>query len=464
MPERRDARETIVARATPPAPSGLAVVRLSGPRAIPIARELFVAGDGSGPRATGLRPRRATVGLIRDPRGGETVDQVVAVVFPGPRSYTGEDVVEFTCHGGILPARLVVEACLAAGARPAAAGEFTRRAFLNGRLSLEQAEAVADLIHAESRLAARGALAQLRGGLRRELEQATEPLRRLAAELTGSLEFEELDDVVVPASRIAATLAEVDGRLGALLGLGDAGRRLRDGVQVVVAGPPNVGKSSLFNALLGEQRALVDDIAGTTRDSITARLVHRDCLLVLHDTAGLRRDGERIERLGMDRTRHLLAVADMVLLLCDLTGDVETDPGLLDEVPRGTPLLVVGTKADLLDDTPPARWRDRPVLATSAVTGAGLDELRDAMLAAADEQSLRQAAELGVVLNERHRRRLREARQELQQLCREVEGGATDEVVATLLGGILTRLEEISGRAWTERLLDDVFSRFCVGK
>ncbi len=451
--------DTIVARATPPAPSGLAVVRLSGPEALAVARRVFrPAGGGD------LAPRRATLGTVRDPERDETVDQVVAVAFPGPRSYTGEDSVEFTCHGGLLPARLVTAACLAAGARPAAPGEFTRRAFLNGRLSLDQAEAVADLIHAETRLAARGALAQLQGALRAKLEELAAPLRALAAELTGALEFDETDAVTVDRGQVACTLDAARETTERLLAAAEAGRRLRDGVQVVVVGPPNVGKSSLFNALLEEPRALVDAAPGTTRDSIEARLVHRDCLFVLHDTAGLRAGGERVERLGMERTRQLLAAADLALVLVDLSGDAGDSGAAWDGLPPDLPRLVVGTKADRLDGAPPKRWRGAPLLATSARTGQGLDALRAALLDAADAEGLRRTADMGILLNDRHTARLREARKHLAELAALAAAGAPDEVLATLLAAVLARLDELTGRVWTERLLDDVFRRFCVGK
>ncbi len=472
--------ETIVALATPEGTAGLAVVRLSGPGALDCARGIFECA------AFGARidSHRAYHGYVVHPEAGSgdradgragapagrAVDEVVLLPMLAPGSYTGEDVVEISCHGGVQPARLVVEACLAAGARPAEAGEFTRRAFCNGRLSLDQAEAVADLIHAEDRLAARGALAQLRGGLKREIADIENPLLALLAALEGDLEFPEDEHAgtEVPREELLAVLDRSLGGIGDLVDLAGAGRRIREGVNVVLVGAPNSGKSSLFNALLDLPRALVDDEAGTTRDVISATLHHRGVRFELHDTAGLRDGGGRVESMGMDRARDFAAEADVVLLLRDLSlpGRRDDDRDTIARLVAPDAVVIeVGTKADL---APGAAKDSGPgaatAVATSAVTGGGVARLRDLVLEAVRTEGMERAASLGVVLNERHRLLLVGVAEELESLRTVAESGESDEVLATLLSSILTRLGEVSGRVYTEKLLGAVFSRFCVGK
>lgn len=503
--------DTIVAVATPPGASAIAVVRLSGPEAVAVARRVFVHRVF----ARGCQSHRAYHGVICEAgvpgaQPPEPVDEVLILPMLSPRSYTGEDVVEIFCHGGEVPARRVVRACLAAGARPAGPGEFTRRAFLNGRLSLDQAEAVADLIHAEEELAATAALRQLRGGLRGEIAAIAEPLRALLVELEGRLEFIDEVEAERPSEGgragcaaaqgvrdlegrdlwldLSATVGDALGRVERLLALGPAGRRLREGVQVALVGPPNAGKSSLFNALLGTARAIVDDEPGTTRDVITAELRHEGCRFVLHDTAGLRRCASRVELLGMERTRQAVQAADIVLDLDDLEGRRRLGGDVPGEIDRDHPVekdlrqqialrphtvvIPVLTKADLVrEGTNPCPEEERAAfVATSAQTGFGLAELKARLLEAAEREQMIEAARVGVLLNQRHEHRLRECREDLREIADLLidgsGGGVTagEEVVATLLAGSLARLDELSGRVFTEALLGEVFSRFCVGK
>lgn len=456
-------QDTIVAVATAAGEGGLAIVRLSGPGALAVARRL--AGERALPRRD-VPSHLARAATLRAPADGEALDRGLVLPMLAPRSYTGEDVVELHCHGGALCARRVVRACLDAGARPAGPGEFTRRAFLNGRLSLDQAEAVADLIHAEDELAGRAALRQLSGGLRREVGAIEGPLLELLARLEGGLEFEGEDAVAaaVPRDRLLAVLDAGLAALVALLADADAARRVREGVHVVLLGAPNAGKSSLFNALLAQERALVDAEPGTTRDVVAARLRHGGAVFVLHDTAGLRPDGGRVEALGMARAREAAASADVVLLLSDLADLADPRAG---DVPAdaGATVLRVATKADLADAARRAAAREAGLVVTSARDGSGLDELRAALLAAADGGRLREVADLGRVFNERHRYRLAAAREELAALRDEVAlRGAPAEVAAGLLAGTLAELGEVTGRVFSEHLLGEVFARFCVGK
>lgn len=463
----RPAAATVVARATPEGEGGLAVIRISGPDAMAIAKRVFRGPGFGGDEGVEPAARRAVYGILHEPVVMEAdeaerldvIDEILALPLPGPRSYTGEDTVEFFCHGGREVAARAVAACRAAGAEPAAPGEFTRRAFLNGRLTLDQAEAVADLIQAGSEQAARAAIAQLRGGLDAELGAVEWPLLDLLVRLEGSLEFVDDDDDVaaVPPDEIRLTLEEARDGIDDLLALAPAGRLLRDGVHVVLAGPPNAGKSSLFNRLVGRDRALVDDEPGTTRDVVTASVRRGGRRYVLHDTAGLRDEAGRVESMGIARARETAAGADLVLMLADAA--TPAWPAM-----ENAPVtLRVLTKADLVPAGAGART---DAIATSSLTGAGLDALWEAIEQQVARWRLDDAVSLGVVLNERHRHRLAECRDELTQLlalhARDPAPGA--EVTGTLLAALLARLGEISGRVFSEQLLDGVFRRFCVGK
>lgn len=456
---------TIVAVATPPGVGGLAAVRLSGPQALSVADRVFRPAD---PDAK-WRSHAAVYGILTHPGSIQDesdeqvidIDQGIALPLLAPRSYTGEDTVEFFCHGGTVVAGLVVEACLAAGAVPAPAGEFTRRAFLNGKLSLDQAEAVADLIHAESRLAARAAVRQVLGGLDRQLDRIEGPLLKLLAELEGSLEFAEEEAVGAGPGDVAARLDEAAEAIDSLLRIGRAGRLLRDGIQVALVGEPNVGKSSLLNTLTGQDRAIVDEEPGTTRDVVTARLVRDGRVFVFHDTAGLREHAGRIEQKGIERTARTIEEADLVLHLVEAPRLGDGFPALRIDAAAPPVSIEVATKTDLA-----GAWsRPGGVVGISNVDGAGLDELWSRIDAAVAEFQLQEAAELGVLLNRRHVTKLTECREEvvrLLEMIRDEEPG--DEVIATLLASITAQLGEVSGRVFSEQVLGEVFSRFCVGK
>lgn len=442
---------TIVALVTPEGRGGLAVVRLSGGDALTIARQLTPAAALDEPLTSHL----ARLSFLRWPGGSddELLDQAVVLPMLAPSSFTGETTVEFHCHGGTMPARQVVAACLAAGARAAAPGEFTRRAFLNGRLSLTQAEAVADLIASEHVIGARAALAQLRGGMKSRLAELEVPLMRLLAELEGSLEFAEFDGVDPNPDTIRETLTSAVDQLDRLLDLAPAGRRLRDGVQVVLVGEPNAGKSSLFNALVAEDRAIVDDEPGTTRDTVSGALDLDGLRFILHDTAGIRGDVGVVEAKGIARTHACIEAADLVLRLHPV--DSPGPPPPLD-IPPEVCEIPVATKADLGDIT------NHEGMPTSSVTGLGITALREAMLDAARDAALEEAAGAGVVLNQRHQDRLRVCRDGLAQCVSAADAGA--EVVAGLLSAALQDLGNVSGRVLSEQALGEIFSRFCVGK
>jgi len=447
--------QTIVALATPEGRGGLAVVRVSGSAAVNVARQLV----GPGILPTPVDSHRARLASITWPAddaselAGRELDQALVLPMLAPASFTGEDTVEFFCHGGIMPARMVVRACMAAGARAASAGEFTRRAFVGGRLSLTEAEAVADLIAAEHATGARAALQQLRGGLKRRLEALEQPLLALLAKLEGSLEFGEDEGLDCDLAAAGEVLAAATLAVRELVNLAPAGRRLRDGVQVVLTGAPNVGKSSLFNALVGEDRVIVDASPGTTRDVVSAALDLDGVRFALHDTAGLRHAGDGVEAKGMARTRDLVARADVVLRLQAA------------DQPRPAPSVDAHDDAVVLDVVTKSDLQTEPTvmgLATSSVNGTGLGALRAALRAAAEDAGLDDAASAGIMLNQRHLTRLQAAESGLEQCLAACPAGA--EVVASLLAPVLQDLGSVSGRVFSEQLLGEVFSRFCVGK
>ncbi len=451
--------DPIMALATPAGRSALAVIRLSGDGALEIAARVVAGFDAAAPRT-------ATLATFRD-AGGQPIDRGLYTVFVGPHSYTGEDLVEFSCHGGLLaPARLLA-ALQAAGARQAAPGEFTRRAVLNGKLDLVQAEAVGDLIDAIAPAQARAALGQLDGGLSRRLVQLRAALVEAEGLLAYEIDFPGEDDGPIPPERIATQLGDVAGRIERLLATAPAAERLREGALLVLAGRPNAGKSSLFNALLGRDRALVTELPGTTRDAVEA---HTDFLgwpVRLVDTAGLWEAPERIDRLGVEMSRRYLASADLVLL-CVESGRM---PGPDERaIAEAHPVLLVRTKCDL-GEAVMAAGDD---IGVSAVTGEGLDRLRQAVAERIFAGRITLADLEPALTRERHRTALVRARAALAGALEQMGGGPAATAGAIAIADAVlaahhvrqatTALDELVGAVDVEEVLDRVFASFCVGK
>ena len=437
------ARDTIAAIATPIGRGAIGVVRLSGPK----VREIAQALTGRLPRA-----RNASLCPIRDARG-ERIDEGIVLYFPAPHSYTGEAMLELQGHGGPVVMHAVLAACLDAGARLAEPGEFTRRAFLEGKLDLAQAEAVADLIDAASREAARGALRSLKGEFSAAIGALSAQLVELRALVEAMLDFPEEEIERLHVEDAAARLSRVRAALEEVLGRSRQGSLLRSGIHVVLAGRPNVGKSSLMNRLAGEERAIVTPIAGTTRDALREPLEIGGVPVILVDTAGLRACADEIERLGVERTRHELERADVVLAVFEAGQVVEP----LEPVPAGAARIDVFNKADLAPDfLPPAAGHAAVVV--SAKTGAGLDELRSAILRAAGWAS---SGESLFLARERHLRALETARGRLQAAAGELRRW---EFFAEELRLAQNALGSITGEFTAEDLLGEIFARFCIGK
>jgi len=446
--------DPIAALATPPGRAALAVVRLSGEGAFGIAARIV-------PTFTPTPPRTAHLADFAGADGAH-IDRGLYTVFPGPHSYTGEDLVEFSCHGGSVAPAGVLAALLEAGARLALPGEFTRRAVLNGRMDLLQAEAVGDLIDATAPRQARAALHHLDGGLSRRLAELRGALLDAEALLGYDIDFPGEDDGPVAPAAITARLAELQRQVARLLATAPAGERLRTGALVVLAGPPNVGKSSLFNALLGSERAIVTPAPGTTRDAIEADTTFLGWPIRLVDTAGLRESVDEAERLGVGFSRRYLEAADVVVACARMGGDPGGQGTDLPDDQRSGAVLRVLTMADLAPSPPPPL--PASLIATSAVTGEGLDTLREAVTRAAFGAEVA-LGDLGPVLTrERHRIALARAQDALAAALPALSEGREAVLAAHHLREAARGLEELIGVVDVEEVLDRVFRSFCVGK
>jgi tRNA modification GTPase len=452
--------DTIAAIATPPGRGGIGIVRVSGP-AVPALIAGIVGHD--------LEPRRATLTVFR---GGEGVslDQGVALHFPAPHSYTGESVLELQGHGGPAVLRLVLARCLALGARLAEPGEFTKRAFLNGKLDLAQAESVADLIEAATATAARAAARSLSGDFSREVRALTDALIELRMFTEATLDFPEEDIEFVRAAGAQGKLAAIRARLARVAARARQGALLRDGLAVVLVGVPNVGKSSLLNHLAGDDVAIVTPIPGTTRDTVERDIEIRGIPLRVVDTAGLRPTDDPIETLGIERTWAAVATADLALVIIDArTPETPAaDAAILDGLPNALPRIIVHNKIDLAGEHARVEVREeegasaRRHVFLSAKTGEGIDLLRHEILAQAGAHEDMEGAFLA---RERHLVALRDAERSLAAAANHLTASpAALELFAEELRGAQTALGAITGEFTSDDLLGAIFSRFCIGK
>jgi tRNA modification GTPase len=452
--------DTIAAIATPPGEGGIGIVRVSGEQAFPIAERLFRRRGGSKP----LQSHRAYFGVIVDPATGETLDRALLLPFRAPHSYTGEDVVEFHCHGSPYLLRRVLELVWREGARPAEPGEFTLRAFLNGKLDLAQAEAVADLIRARSEAQLRSALALHEGRLSHQVHALGDELLRLLATVEAHIDFSEELGELDPHTLIP-DLQSLLQRLDALLQGARAGRILREGARVAIVGRPNVGKSSLLNALLGEERAITTDIPGTTRDTLEESLIIGGVPLVILDTAGLRESADVVEQIGIERARRAAERADLILFVYDLTApDWDADRALLETLPAHAPKLLVGNKMDAADPAQVQRacsvFPDSVLI--SALTGAGLDALQEAILTALEVQRI--GEETLTLTHQRHIQAVADAKRALEHARDALQHGYSPDLIAVDLRAAWLALGAITGETADETLVQRIFRDFCIGK
>ena len=453
--------DTIAAIATAEGAAGLAVVRISGAGAIAVADKVF-RGRGTLAAAASHTLHHGWAVWPQARR----LDEVVAALFRAPRSYTREDVVELSCHGGDRSARKILSALLAAGARLAAPGEFTLRAFLHGRIDLTQAEAVADLIHAATERAHDLALTQLAGELRRRLDQLEEKITDAVAEVEARVDFaEDVGGIEVP-PHVVHAISEVDLALNALLASATYGRALREGARVPLVGRPNVGKSSLFNALLGEDRAIVTPAPGTTRDRVSEAIELAGLRVTLSDTAGLRDTVDPIEAIGVTLAEKALDSGTVVMWVVDGSETLEAADRRIAERLRGRKVVTALNKADRGSRVAVAEMAamlgdDSPIVTVSAVRGEGLDALRSAL---AERLGARSAEADAPVTHPRHAEALDRAQAALRRAAKAAADNEPGEIVALELHEALAAIGEVTGKAAGEDLLDRIFSRFCVGK
>ena len=444
---------TIAAIATPVGEGAIALLRISGPDALAIAGRVF----GGKRKPASFGPRRQYLATVYNP-DGLPLDEVLASVHPAPRSYTGEDVVEITCHGGILLTRRVLEAILAAGARSADPGEFTQRAFLNGKMDLTQAEAVMDLIQAQTDLALRAASEQLVGRLGQRITALREDLLGLIAHVEAYIDFPDEDIQPETGALLLDRMDGIRGALDELLATADQGRILREGVRAVIYGEPNVGKSSLLNALIGHDRAIVSELPGTTRDTVEEFINVRGLALHLVDTAGLRDSADPLENAGISRTHQKLAGADLALRVVD--GSRAPSNGTAPSGAAAAEILVVN-KADLGVDL---AWNGKPdAIHISCLSGEGLPALRDAIYNRITTGQARWQ-QPAIAINARHQACLQRAREALGTARQAMAEGLSPEFVAVDLRVAVEAVGEIVGGAGTEDILSRIFSTFCVGK
>jgi len=418
---------TIVAIVTPPGNSGVGIVRISGRDALGIARKMF---------SKELKPRVATVGTILG-------DSAIAIYFKAPHSFTGEDIVEFQCHGGWLLLNKIVETAIAHGATMATRGEFSRRAFMNGKISLDQAEAIIEIINAESDAHLKYATL----GITQQLRDFEEELVATIAVIEVSLDYPE--EVGIPP--IKDPLVNLLTRIKALTATANQGRIIANGINVAVAGKPNVGKSSIFNALLKTDRSIVTEIAGTTTDTVTDAIQYNGIRIVFHDTAGLRESAGKIEELGIERTRKTIGRCDVALVIFDITEPF--DHGIL-ELVEGKPHIVVYNKCDL--------QRRKDVFQVSAKTGEGIEAIKQKIYDLC--VTMPQSSDQIIVTNSRHAMELANAQAALECAIAGIEYNMPIDCIAADIQNALRFIGNVTGTHASEAVLDEIFSRFCLGK
>ncbi len=454
----------IAAPATPPGEGAIAVVRVSGGAALEVADRVF---RGPVP-LSGAGGYTVHHGHVVD-RAGAPVDEALALVFRAPHSYTGDDSVEFHCHGGILVTQEVLKVLFDAGAQPAGPGEFTRRAFLNGRIDLTQAEAVADLIAARSVRGRIQSLQQLEGKLGHKIGELRGLLVDLCALLELDLDFSQEGISLAGKEDVLRRIEEIHAAVSSMAETYEGGRIARDGVLVVLAGRPNAGKSSLFNALLGEARTIVTEVPGTTRDTIEESLVIDGILFRLVDTAGLRRPADAIEAEGVDRTRHQVKYADIILLVEDVlqTSCEEEIDRTLKELRDSQHLIVAFNKIDLLGNgnssAPNTEAKVAKTVRISARTGEGLDKLKTSLVEAVRSTGV-DASEGVVVTSKRHLDAMKISLKSLERAMEGIAENRGNEFIAQDIRESAVKLSEITGEVTTEEILNSIFSRFCIGK
>jgi len=433
---------TIVAIATPPGNSGVGIVRISGPNALNIAKKLFNQK---------LSPRVATLGKILN-------DTAIGIYFKAPHSFTGEDIIEFQCHGGWLLLNKVVQAAVQNGATAATRGEFSRRAFLNGKLSLDQAESIIEIINAESDMHLKSASSVLSGALKDQLQSFEKSLIEVTAQIEATLDYPEHDIEHTTAGQIREQTQNLLAQITTLTDTAQAGRIIANGINVAVLGKPNVGKSSIFNALLNTDRSIVTEIPGTTTDTVTDAIIYNGIKIIFHDTAGIRESQNKIEHLGIQRSQKVLDDCDIALVIFDAT-DVDV-PELLALV-ENKQHIIVYNKCDLLPRLCEEPATKQP-LYVSAKTGHNINQIKQKIYDLC--LTTPPASDQIIITNARHANELTYARESLENAITSINNQIPLDCVATDIVTALNHIGNITGTRASEAVLDEIFSRFCLGK
>ena len=453
--------KTIAAISTPHGRGGISVIRISGQNAVEIADVVFSGGM----KLADAKSHTVHYGFIR--KNGETIDEVLVTVMREPKTFTREDVVEISAHGGTVTAKRVLDAVIAAGAELAEPGEFTKRAFLNGRIDLSQAEAVIDIINAENDLSRKNAVSQLEGSLSREIKEIRESLVHLAAAMQVIIDYPDEDLADVTAEDILDTLTICKTRADRLLATADSGAIIRDGIRAAIAGKPNVGKSSLLNALARYDRAIVTDIAGTTRDTIEERVDLGGVPLVLIDTAGIRETDDAVEKIGVEKSRQSVAEADLVIVMIDGSRGVDSDDLEILEATSGTKRIILINKSDLdcgeCVSQVVETANGSTVIEISALTGEGIDTLKNEISSMYNLGELERGSG-AVITNTRHKSALIKAAAALESGITALNADMPTDIASIDINEAIEALGEITGETVSDDIVHDIFHSFCVGK
>ena len=451
---------TIAAISTAQGEGGIGVIRISGESAIEIADKIFKNINNK--KLTDMKGYTAAFGKVIF--GGEEIDEAVALVFRAPHSYTGENVVELSCHGGVYVTARVLRAALDSGARPAEPGEFTKRAFLNGKMDLTEAEAVADIISARSKSAARAALCVKDGALRTKLDDIKNDLLNLASHLSAWADYPEEDIAEVTDDMIFDACDKAISSLSHLLNTYDSGQAVKEGIDTVIAGRPNVGKSTLMNLLSGSERSIVTDIPGTTRDVVEDTVLVGDVILRLSDTAGLRSTNDEVEKIGVEKARKRLEQCGLLLAVLDNSRELNDEDFSLLKEAKNVPTIIIINKTDLvgkLDTDKIENYCDN-IIKVSAASGEGKEEIISAVRKIAGTDKLNPSE--GILSNERQRTAVVNALRSVTEAKESLKNGMTYDAVTVSLEEAISAVLELTGERVSEEIVDRVFHNFCVGK
>ena len=464
MTRSRSLNETICAISTPIGEGGVGIVRISGPKSVEIADKIFCGRK----LPSSLPTHTLCLGQILQPETGQPIDRVLLSVMRAPKSYTKEDVVEINSHAGSLILRKMLEAVIGLGARLAEPGEFTRRAFLNGRIDLSQAEAVIELIRAKTETGLKVSLSHLKGDISKGIEGLRGEIIGLLAHLEASIDFAEEDIETISRQELSLDLARIEKEIEKLIASNIEGKIIKEGIKTALIGRPNVGKSSCLNVLLGRERAIVTPIAGTTRDTIEEAINLCGIPLRLIDTAGLGEAKNRIEEEGVRRSWASFKEADLILLILDGSCPLqEEDLKIIEKAQEAKEMIVLLNKSDLLEQISRPRIKSllkrRRIVPTSAICKKGFDDLREAIKEIFLKGVMVGTEEI-MITNLRHKKLLEEALTSISQARKSLLGGFSEEFIALDLKEALDKLGMITGQTVSEEILDEIFSRFCVGK